>query len=102
MYGGWQTDGGHDTSSRLIASRKGALPRGSTYLAEIDGQIDFVVLHAAGQRRTLPPAGRAVDGVLWRMVAIGHRRFAVVADLGKAMQGNGMLCELCLKTPRLK
>lgn len=50
-------------------------------LAQVDGEVDLVVLHAPGQRRALPPGLRPVDRVLGRVALLRVRGVAEVADL---------------------
>jgi len=52
-----------------------------TYLSQVDRQIDLVVFHAPGQRRTLPPRFLAVDRVFGRMAFVRPARVAMVAHL---------------------
>lgn len=54
----------------------------NTNLAQVDGEIDLVVLHAAGERRALPPGLHAVHGVLRRVLLHVIVRVAEVAHLG--------------------
>lgn len=42
-----------------------------THLTEVDGQVDLIELHAARQRRTLPPLLGSINSVLDRM-AVGR------------------------------
>ncbi len=49
-----------------------------SYLSEVQGDVHLVVLGAAGQRRTLPPSLRPVDGVGDGMSAI---TVALAADV---------------------
>lgn len=67
--------------SPFLCSPRKNPPNRFTYLSKIDGQVDFVVLHTAGQGRRLPPLLRSVDGILWRMVSGWIRGIAHVADL---------------------
>lgn len=56
---------------------------GPLYLPQVQGDVDLVVLRAAGQRRALPPALRAVDGIARgvRPVAVGSRADVTVLAL---------------------
>lgn len=57
------------------------LANAQTYLSKVDRQVDLVVLHAAGQWRTLPPVFRAVGGILGRVALVRVARFADVTNL---------------------
>lgn len=51
------------------------------FLSKVDRQIDLVVLHATGQRWTLPPVFRSVGSILGRMTLVRVTRFADVTNL---------------------
>lgn len=53
----------------------------NTYLSKVDGQINFIVFHSSGQRRTLPPIRFAIDGILWRMHTIVSSRVTIITNL---------------------
>lgn len=55
--------------------------KSSTHLTQIQGEVDFVVLCAGGERRALPPAFRPINRVDGRMCLPGILRIAVVAEL---------------------
>lgn len=54
------------------------------YLAQVQGDVDLIVLQAAGQRWALPPALRAVDSIAHgvRLVAVGGCADVTVLALG--------------------
>lgn len=62
------------------------------FLSEVDGQIDLIVLHAARQRRTLPPVFRSIDGILGRVTLVRGAGIAKVTDLSL----NDLVVELML------
>lgn len=51
------------------------------FLTEVDREVDFVVLHTTGQRGTLPPVLRTVDGVLRRVILVRIGRITHIANL---------------------
>lgn len=62
------------------------IPVCHTYLSKVDGQVDFIVFHASGQRGRLPPLLRSVDGVLRWVVSGRVRGIAHVADLQRRIE----------------
>lgn len=50
-------------------------------LTQIQGEVDFVVLCAGGERRALPPPFRPINRVDGRMCLPGILRITVVAEL---------------------
>lgn len=58
----------------------------STYLSEIDGEIDFIVFHATGEWRTLPPCLGAINGILSSMILFGYTGITIVANLKWAIK----------------
>jgi len=51
------------------------------FLSQINGEVDFIVLEAPGQGRTLPPPLGTVDGLFWRMSLVADGRVARITEL---------------------